>query len=115
MKNITCVNNKLGFVLSFGLILLLLFGSSYNTSIASSSKTEKIPLYYTSSRDLQNPIYEIVTGPGYGNDIYQNFNELTEKPCQNETVVIFVHGWEESEDNVKERLNRVKLSLENNS
>jgi hypothetical protein len=120
MKNITCVNNKLGFVLSFGLILLLLFGSSYNTSIASSSsssteETEKIPLYYTSTRDPQNPTYEIVTGPGYGNDIYQNVNELTEKPCQNETVVIFVHGWEENEDNVKERLNRVKLSLENNS
>ena len=117
MKNITCVNNKLGFVLSFGLILLLLFGSSYNTSIASSSteETEKIQLYYTSTRDPQNPTYEIVTGPGYGKDIYQNVNELTEKPCQNETVVIFVHGWEESEDNVKERLNRVKLSLENNS
>ena len=29
-------------------------------------------------------------------------------------MVIFVHGWEESEVNVKERLNRVKLSLENN-
>ena len=56
-----------------------------------------------------------MTYSGYGNDIYQNVNELTEKPCQNETVVIFVHGWEESEDNVKERLNRVKLSLENNS
>jgi hypothetical protein len=58
----------------------------------------------------------MVTGPvGYSNDTYRNFIELTEKPCQNETVVIFVHGWEESEDNVKERLNRVKLSLENNS
>ena len=81
MKNITFVNNKLGFVLSFGLILLLLLGSSYSTSIESSSssteETEKIPLYYTSTRDPQNPTYEIVTGPGYGNDIYQNVNELT--------------------------------------
>jgi hypothetical protein len=57
-----------------------------------------------------------VTGPGYDDiETYRDLSELTEKPCQNETVVIFVHGWEESDDNVKERLNRVKLSLENNS
>jgi Alpha/beta hydrolase of unknown function (DUF900) len=117
MKNITCVNNKLGFVLSFGLILLLLFGSSYSTSIASSSTGDpkKIPLYYISTRAAQDPIYSVVTGPGYGNDTYRNFSELTERPCHNEIIVIFVHGWEENEDNVKERLNRVKLSLENNS
>ena len=117
MKNIVFMNNECGFVLSLGLILLLLIGVSYNTSIATSStgETNKIPLYYTSTRDLHNPTYVVETGPGYGNDTYRNFSELTEKPCQNETVVIFVHGWEESEDNVKERLNRVKLSLENNS
>ena len=57
-----------------------------------------------------------MTGPGYDDiETYRDLSELTEKPCQNETVVIFVHGWEESEDNVEERLNRVKLSLENNS
>jgi esterase/lipase superfamily enzyme len=57
-----------------------------------------------------------VTGPGYKNiDTYRNLRELTETPCQNETVVVFIHGWEEGEDNVKEGLNRVKLSLENNS
>jgi hypothetical protein len=111
------MNNEWGFVLALGLILLLLIGASYNTSIATSStgETNKIPLYYTSTRDLQNPTYEVETGPGYGNDTYRNFSELTEKPCQNETVVVFVHGWEDSQDNVKERLNRVKLSLENNS
>ena len=66
-----------------------------------------------STRDILNLTYEIITGPvGYQNETYQNFNKLT---CQNETVVIFVHGWETSEDDVKERLNRVKLSLENNS
>ena len=98
--------------------MLLLIGISYNTLIATSSSTgesKKIPLYYVSTRDPQDPIYSVVTGPGYGNDTYRNLSELTEKPCQNETVVIFVHGWEESEDSVKERLNRVKLSLENNS
>lgn len=109
------LNYEWGFVLSLGLVLLLLIGASYNTSIATSSPGE-IPLCYVSTRDSQNPIYEIVTGPiGYRNiDIYRNLSELTEKPCQNETVAIYVHGWEESEDNVKERLNRVKLSLEKN-
>ena len=78
-------------------------------------RIKKNPLYYISTRDLQNPTYTVVVGPGYRNDTYRDFSELTEKPCQNETIVIFVHGWEESENNVKERLNRVKLSLENNS
>jgi hypothetical protein len=117
MQNIVYMSNEWGFVLALGLILLLLIGASYNTSIAASStgETNMIPLYYASTRNLSNPSYEVETGAGYGNDTYRNFTELTEKPCQNETVVIFVHGWEESEDNVKERLNRVKLSLENNS
>jgi pimeloyl-ACP methyl ester carboxylesterase len=118
MRNITSENNDWVFILSLGLIVLLLTGTSYNTSIATSSteETKRIPLYYISTRDPQNPAYTIVTGPGYKNfDTYRNFSELTEKPCKNETVVIFVHGWEESEDNVKERLDRVKLSLENNS
>ena len=119
MNNIVSTNNEWVLALSFGLILLLLIGASYNTSIATSSttgETEKIPFYYVSTRDPQNPTYEVVTGPGYDNiDKYRDLSELTEKPCQNETAVIFVHGWEESEANVKERLNRVKLSLENNS
>ena len=118
MKNIVSINNKWVIELSFGLTLLLLVGISYNTSIATSSTGEsrEIPLYYASTRDPQSTTYEIVAGPvGYHNETYRDLGELIEKPCQNETVVIFVHGWEESEDNVKERLNRVKLSLENNS
>jgi pimeloyl-ACP methyl ester carboxylesterase len=111
MKNIISNNNGSVFILSFGFIVLLLIGTPYNTSIAIST-TEEIPLYYV-SRDPQSTPYKIVTGPvGYDNETYRDLSELT---CQNETVVIFVHGWEESEDNVKERLNRVKLSLENNS
>lgn len=114
MKNIVPMKNEWLLVFSFGLIFLLLIGSLYNTSIASSpssGETEKIPLYYVSTRDILSTTYKNVTGPvGYQNETYQNFSKLT---CQNETV-IFVHGWEESENNVKERLNRVKLSLEKN-
>jgi pimeloyl-ACP methyl ester carboxylesterase len=109
-------NNELEFALSLWVVIFLLIGILYNASAAATSsggETERIPLYYVSTRDPQSTPYEIVTGPvGYGNEIYQDFSKLT---CQNETVVIFVHGWEESEDSVKERLNRVKLSLENNS
>ena len=112
------MNNGLEFALSFWVVMFLLIGILYNTSAAATSSAEEteIPLYYVSTRDSQSTPYEIVTGPvGYGDETYRDLSELTEKPCQNETVVIFVHGWEESEENVKERLNRVKLSLENNS
>ena len=52
MKNIVSMNNEWGFVLSFGLILLLLIGALYNTSIATTTTTtEEIPLYYVSTRD----------------------------------------------------------------
>lgn len=109
-------NNGLEFALSLWVVMFLLIGILYNVSAAATTsigETERIPLYYVSTRDPQNTPYEIVTGPvGYGNETYRDFSELT---CQNETVIIFVHGWEESEDNVRERLNRVKLSLENNS
>jgi hypothetical protein len=109
------MNKRLEFALSFWVVMLLLIGILYNASAAATSLAgeERIPLYYVSTRDPQSTPYEIVTGPvGYGNETYRDFSELT---CQNETVVIFVHGWEESEDNIKERLNRVKLSLEDNN
>ena len=112
------MNNGLVFALSFWVVMLLLIGILYDVSAATSSagETERISLYYVSTRDPQNITYEIVTGPiGYRNETYRDLSELTENSCQNETVVIFVHGWEKGEDNVKERLNRVKLSLENNS
>ena len=40
-------------------------------------KKQKKFRYIIKALDPQNPTYEIVTGPGYGNDIYQNVNELT--------------------------------------
>jgi hypothetical protein len=116
MKNMVSMNYEWGFVFSLGLISLLI-GTTYNTLIATSSTEEtEIPLYYASIRDQQSLIYEVVAGPGYGNDEYQNFSNLRDQQdCTNGTIVIFVHGWKESEDDAKERLNRVKLSLEYNS
>ena len=124
MKNIiTSAKYKLLFVISFGLLLLLLIGiGQFNTSAIVSKKEESsnITLYYISTRELGvfnnidplTPNYKSIVYPGYGNDMYQNIRQLKgEQACKNGTVAIFVHGWEESEKNVQERLNRVKLSL----
>lgn len=81
MKNNFSMNNGLGFVLSLGLILMLLFGVSYNPLLValSTELMEKIPLYYVSTRDPQSTSYEIVTGPvGYQNETYRDFSGLTE-------------------------------------
>jgi Alpha/beta hydrolase of unknown function (DUF900) len=123
MKNIiTFAHYKLLFVVSFGLIVLLLIGIGQSTTLAATSKTaaSNITLYYISTRDPEDfskvdplkPNYTSVVGPGYDNDKYQNISQLKEQQeCRNGTIAIFVHGWEKSEKNVTERLNRVKLSL----
>ncbi len=123
MKNIiTFAHYKLLFVVSFGLIVMLLIGIGQSNTFAATSKTEaasNITLYYISTRDTENfnnviplnPEYKSRVEPGYGNDKYLNLNQLKEQRMSNGTIAIFVHGWEESEKNVTERLNRVKLSL----
>jgi hypothetical protein len=59
--------------------------------------------------------YEEIGGPGYGQSNY-SFSNITEllKQCPDE-VVIFVHGWNVNENESKERLDRVKMSLEHNN
>jgi len=54
------INDGLVFVLSFGVVISLLIGVSYNGSNATSSleEREKIPLYYVSTRDILNITYE---------------------------------------------------------
>jgi hypothetical protein len=111
LKNITIFSNHKGLnLLSYGAIVLLLLSiGQLNTSFAT-SKTDvsNIPLYYISTRESQSPNYKPVQGPGYNNDVYLNISNLMAQPC-NKAIVVFVHGWEESENIVKERLNRVKL------
>jgi hypothetical protein len=128
VKNIIkFINHKQIALFSLALIIILLIGIlQLNMTFAIlTTEANKITLYYISTRDPQNfntviplnPAYN--TNPkeaGYGNDKYLNFSQLKEEEaCNNKTVAIFVHGWEESEKNVKERLNRVKLSLEHNN
>ncbi|MGI0045448.1 MAG: alpha/beta hydrolase, partial [Nitrososphaeraceae archaeon] len=92
----------------------------FNTSVAASNaaQTNNITLYYITTREPEDFNKMDPLNPNYtaGNDEYQNFSKLKEQlACKNGTIVIFVHGWEESEKNVEERLNRVKLSLANNN
>jgi hypothetical protein len=105
-------------ILSSGLIILLLFAFlQLNLTFAAIKKGEQgnVSLYYFSTRTPPNPQNIGEQHNWFGNDTYLDINQLTKTPCQNEanrTVAIFVHGWEKSEEIVKERLNRVKQSLE---
>ena len=66
-----------------------------------------------STRGSTDYNYTQVNGSGYGNN-YQlaNLTNLFES-CPDE-VVTFIHGWGNNETLAKERLDRVKLSLERN-
>ena len=77
--------------------------------------TKKIPPYMITTRDRLIYGYEEIQEPGYNNSYsFRNVSQLTQSPCPNE-IAIFVHGWDTDEDKAKERFDRVKLSLENNS
>ncbi|HSF51672.1 MAG TPA: alpha/beta hydrolase [Nitrososphaeraceae archaeon] len=74
---------------------------------------QHIPVYMITTRgDL--PLPEEVQGYGY-NDQYQ-FGDISQlkNECPGE-IAIFVHGWLNNEEMAKERLDRVKLSLEQNN
>jgi hypothetical protein len=53
-----------------------------------------------------------VQGPGYGNYTFSNITDLFTS-CPKE-IVIFVHGWNATERQAMEQLDRVKMSLEHN-
>lgn len=112
------VKPQLPIILCSGLIILVLFTILQSYSTFAGIKKEgagKILLYYFSTRTPQTPQNVGEQHDWFGNDTYLDINQLTKIPCQsgtNRTIAIFVHGWEKSEQIVKERLNRVKQSLE---
>ena len=116
--NTVFVNPHRLIILSSGLIILLLFTILQPNLTFAAIKKEgqgNVSLYYFSTRAPPNPHNIGEQHNWFGNDAYLDINQLTKTPCQNgtsRTVAIFVHGWEQSEEIVKERLNRVKLSLE---
>ncbi len=82
-----------------------------SASMITIAKGIGIPTYMISTRDILG--YEGVEGSGYGNYSFSNISELT-KQCRKE-IVIFVHGWNVDENKANERLDRVKMSLEQNN
>jgi pimeloyl-ACP methyl ester carboxylesterase len=98
-------------ILSFGLIILFLAGSMQSNFIIQATTATEIPTYMISTRGILN--YEGIEGPAYGNYSFLNITNLFES-CPHE-IIIFVHGWNIDEDKSKERLDRVKMSLEHNN
>jgi pimeloyl-ACP methyl ester carboxylesterase len=99
----------LGFTLS--LFILLLLGFGFNSVWASTGGTT-ISTYMISTRDGSDPpkgVQEI----GYDGKPLGDINQLKED-CPSE-VAIFVHGWPNDQYRAKERLDRVKTSLESNN
>ena len=98
-------------------ILLLLFSIPINiwefNNNAWATSTE-IPVYMLTTRENREQAEGIKAELGY-NDKYPlgDINELF-RNCPEETA-IFVHGWDIDHYKAKERLDRVKMSLENNS
>lgn len=97
------------------LVLLLLFIPAnilqFNNAWASSTE---IPVYMLTTRDDREQAEGVEAELGY-NDKYPlgDINELY-IDCPAETA-FFVHGWDNDHYKAKERLDRVKMSLENNS
>src|SRR6476659_4962614 len=92
--------------------MLLLFAVSWmNFNAHSVPSTDiKTPVYMLSIKNNSNLVG--LQGKGYGNYSFSDISDL-KKLCPPE-VVIFVHGWGYDEYKAKERLDRVKLSLEFN-
>lgn len=102
-------------VSSFYSISLLKLDNIYAStdSVTNTTSEKSIPVYMITTRgDLNFPIGE--SGNGY-NDKYQfgDINQLKNQ-CHAE-IAIFVHGWGNDEFKAKERLDRVKMSLENSN
>ena len=108
-------HKSLPFLAVGSIVFLLLFGtvqSNVAAATATTEQTKKISPYMITTRERLN--YEGIQEPGYNNSYtFLDINQLTQ-PCPGE-IVIFVHGWGANEDEAKERFDRVKLSLENNS
>lgn len=119
MKSNTLFANPQSLViLCSGLIIVLLFTILQSNLLLATVNKEphgNISLYYFSTRAPPNPQNIGEQHEWFGNDTYLDINQLTKISCQtgtNGTIPIFVHGWEKSEEIVKERFNRVKQSLE---
>ncbi len=89
-----------------------LLSSSFSVAVAQASSAS-IPVYEITTRDVEFSFQGVKegNGSGYGNYELGDIQNLYES-CPNE-IAIFVHGWHVDETEARERLDRVKMSLEN--
>jgi hypothetical protein len=94
-------------------INLLKLDTVYANTIMNTTSEISLPVYMITTRgDLNFPAEE--SGDGYNNQYqFGDINQLKSQ-CPAE-IAIFVHGWGNDKVKAKERLDRVKMSLENNS
>ena len=86
---------------------------SSSSSVAAASSSATIPVYEITTRGvLLNA--QGVNGSGYDNRYQLSDIKNLYDVCYNETA-IFVHGWDTNETEAKERLDRIKMSLERNN
>jgi pimeloyl-ACP methyl ester carboxylesterase len=104
------------FVSACAVVILVLMNFIEGSTVVAATDvevTKKIDPYMITTRERLN--YEGIQEPGYNNSYsFLEINQLTKQRCPEE-FVIFVHGWGDDEEKAKERFDRVKLSLENNS
>jgi Alpha/beta hydrolase of unknown function (DUF900) len=114
------INNRRPKFIPVLVFAMLLMGTIYTSTniyqVASAtttpSSTKSIPVYEGSTRQNLNTLQG--ENFGYNNHPLENITGLL-KNCSEQEVIIVVHGWGLNEAKAKERFDRVKLSLENNS
>jgi hypothetical protein len=81
---------------------------------AVTAATKAMPVYEITTRGFLDKLWQGVNGSGYG-DKYQLSDVKNLNSTCPEEVAIVVHGWLLTENQAKERFDRVKMSLENNT
>ncbi|SRR5215204_27921 len=112
-SNVWTIKNLLIISLFFASIIINLPVLS-SSSVAASSSSATIPAYEITTRDVLDKKPVKVEGPGYQGRYLLNDIEELYNTCPDE-VAIIVHGWGLNETLAKERFDRVKMSLENQS
>jgi hypothetical protein len=105
------------------LLTVLLLGAGFKSietkySIAATTNTTNttntIPAYEIMTRGFLNDLWQGVNDMGYGNK-YQLLDIRNLNSTCPQEVAIIVHGWFVDEKQAKERFDRAKTSLENNT
>jgi hypothetical protein len=103
-------------ILFVSIIIFLLIALFISPGIVNpiTATTESIAVYEITTRGYLNDLWKGATGEGYGNK-YQILDGNDLKNICPEEVAIVVHGWYLNQDQARERFDRVKMSLENNT